>query len=49
MYGIADTGATQKYIKVDAPCRNIVKTHQIPRVILPYGSLMKATHKDELN
>ena len=49
MYGIADTGATQKYIKLDTPCINKVKTTQGLRVILPDGSLMQATEKAELN
>ena len=29
-YGIADTSATQNYIKVDTPCRKKVKTTQGP-------------------
>ena len=48
-YGIAYTGATQKYIKVETPCRNKFKTTQGPWVILPYGRLMQATHKAELH
>ena len=47
--GIADTGATQNYIKVDTSCINKVKTHQGPRVILPDGSLMQATNKAKCN
>ena len=38
-HGIADTGATQNYIKVDRPYINKVKTNQGPQVILPDGSL----------
>ena len=48
-YGIADTSATQNYIKVGTPCSNKVKTSQGPRVVLPDGSIMQATHKTELN
>ena len=48
-YGIADTGATQNYTKVDTPRSNKIKTSQGPRVILPDGSIMQATHKAELN
>ena len=47
-YGIADTGDTQNYIKLDTPCSNKVKNSQGPQVILPYGSLTQATHKAEL-
>ena len=49
MYGISDTGATQNYIKVDTPCENKVNTTQGPQVLLPYGSLMQAIHRAELN
>ena len=48
-YGIADTGATQNYTKVDTPRSNKIKTSQGPQVILPDGSIMQATHKAELN
>ena len=44
-YGIAYTGATRNYIKVDTPCSNKVKRTQVMQVILPDGSLMQATHK----
>ena len=47
--GIADTGATQNYIKVDTSCITKVKTHQGPRVILPDGSLTQATNKAKCN
>ena len=36
-YGIADTGATQNYIKVDTPCSNKVKTSEGLQVIIPDG------------
>ena len=49
MYDIVDTGAKQNYIKVDTPCGKKVKNPQEPRVILIYGSLMKKTHKAEIN
>ena len=45
MYVIADTGATQKYIKVETSCVNKFKIHQGPQVILPDASLMQATHR----
>ena len=48
-YGIADTGATQNFIKVNTPCSNKVKTTPGPRFILLDGSLMHGTHKAELN
>ena len=47
-YGFTDNGAIQKHIKVDTPCVNKVKTQQGLQVILPYGSLMQATHGDKL-
>ena len=31
------------------PCVNKVKTYQVPRVLLPDGSLVQATYKDELS
>ena len=40
MYGISDTGAIEKYTKVETPCVNKVKIMQGPRVILPDESLM---------
>ena len=48
MYSIADTGATQNYIKVDTPCINKFKTHQVPQVILTDGRRMQAKHKSNL-
>ena len=48
-YGIADTGATQNYIKVYTPCSDKVKTRQGSQVILPDVSLVQATHKAGLN
>ena len=49
MYWILDTGATKSYIKVDTPCTDKFKTIQIPRVLLPDGSLMQATYREEWN
>ena len=50
MYGIADTGATQKYnIRVDTPCENKVKTIRGHQILLPYGSLIQETYRVEQN
>ena len=49
MYGIADTGPTKNYTKVDTSCVNKFKTHQGPRVILQCESLIRTTHKAYLN
>ena len=48
-YIIADTGATQNYIKVETPYKIKVKTTHGPQVILPYRRLMQATHKAQLH
>ena len=49
LYGIVETRETQKYIKVNLPYVNKVKTQQGTQVILPDGSLMQATQKAEIN
>ena len=49
MYRIVDTVATQNYIKVYTPCENKSNTIQGPRVILPYGRLIQAAHRAEIN
>ena len=49
VYSTTDKGAKQKYIKVDTPWKNKVKTTQVPQVILPYGSLVQSTYRAELN
>ena len=49
MHGISHTGATPNYTKVDTPYSKTFKTSQGPRVILPDGRLMQATHKAEIN
>ena len=49
MYVIADTGATKNYTKVDTPCENKCKTTQGPRLLLPDGSLVQETHREEPN
>ena len=48
-YGIADTGSTQKYIRLNTPCSNNKKISNSPQVILPDGSIMQATHRALLN
>ena len=49
MYVIADTGATQKYIKGYTPCVKKVKTKKGLQLILPDGSIIQINHKAELN
>ena len=45
MYVLTETGATQNYIKLYTPCENKSKTKKGPQVLLPYGSLIQATHR----
>ena len=49
MYSILDSGETQKYIKVHIRCTNKVKIYIGPQVLLPDGSLMPVTHREDLN
>ena len=48
-YNIADTGASQNYIRVNTPCRNKQLITNVPKVILPDGIIMKDTHRSLLN
>ena len=48
-YGIADTGATQSYIRVNTPCSNKQKIIDVPQVILSEGSIIRATKRPLLN
>ena len=49
MYGIADTGATQNYIKFHAPFKNKVEISRGYQVILSDEIIIQATHREEIN
>ena len=48
-YVIVDTGATQKYIRSQTICTKKVNISNIPQVLLPYGSVMQATHMEDIH
>ena len=48
-YGIAKTGETQNYIRVNIPCSNKKKISNGPQVILPDGRIMQANHRALIN
>ena len=48
-YGIANTGATQNYIRLNTPCINNQKISNALGVIITDSSIMQATHRALLN
>ena len=48
-FGIGNTGATQKYIRLITPCSNKQPATNAPQVIIPYKSLIQANHTADMN